>query len=201
MSDRPSCRLPDRPLDWRGPAANGTCQGPPDPARDRPNPPAIAVPFWPPDLPFDPHWVAQWEALELPDRAAGADAPGRAGTAQFCHNGAPHDGDRPTARPAPDRSAANPLPPGELWEFKTVSTRRDLLRDPATFYRLCREEARAGWTLHEKCSDRQARFKRPAFLRSAIDPDRLPFDPYRTVYAPRQLGQRLAIALEHRYSI
>ncbi len=68
------------------------------------------------------------------------------------------------------------------WEFKIVRANRELFRDPGVFQRLCKEEAEAGWIMLEKLDDRRVRFKRPIALREILQPDYLPYDPYRTHY-------------------
>lgn len=68
------------------------------------------------------------------------------------------------------------------WEFKIVRADRDLFRDPHVLKQLCEEESAAGWILLEKLDDRRIRFKRPLALREIINPEVLPFDPYRTHY-------------------
>lgn len=68
------------------------------------------------------------------------------------------------------------------WEFKIVRASRDLFHDPATFQKLCEEEAISGWILLEKLDDRRVRFKRLIALRELIDAQQLPIDPYRTHY-------------------
>ena len=65
-----------------------------------------------------------------------------------------------------------------------MRAKRDLLRDPMIFQRLCKEEELAGWILLEKLDDRRARFKRPIALREIINPEFLSFGPYRSYYGP-----------------
>lgn len=81
------------------------------------------------------------------------------------------------------------------WEYKIIRTRRNLLANPAVLHRLCQEEAKAGWVLLEKFDDRRVRFKRPVSARVEIDPNSLPFDPYRSTYNIRFNPMRVAIAL------
>lgn len=80
----------------------------------------------------------------------------------------------------PERPSADPQLVG--WEFKIVRANRDLFHKPASFQRLCEEEAMAGWILLEKLDDRRVRFKRLIALRNVIDAQQLPFDPYRCHY-------------------
>ena len=85
-----------------------------------------------------------------------------------------------------ERSNTPDLPPADHqlvgWEFKIVRANRDLFHKPAVFQRLCQEEAMAGWILLEKLDDRRVRFKRLIALRDIIDPQKLPYDPYRCYY-------------------
>ncbi len=81
------------------------------------------------------------------------------------------------------------------WEFKIVRAKRNIFRDPAVFQQLCEEEAQAGWVLLEKFDDHRVRFKRPIALREIINPDGLPFDPYRTVYSSTGDGARVGMAI------
>lgn len=81
------------------------------------------------------------------------------------------------------------------WEYKIVRAKRPIFGNPATFARLCREEALAGWILLEKFDNRRVRFKRPLHLREDLDASTLPFDPYRTQYrSPWQPRWGLGIA-------
>ncbi|HAG79698.1 MAG TPA: hypothetical protein DCL61_00710 [Cyanobacteria bacterium UBA12227] len=81
---------------------------------------------------------------------------------------------------SPDLAPADPQLVG--WEFKIVRASRDLFHKPEVFQRLCQEEAMAGWILLEKLDDRRVRFKRLIALRDIIDPQKLPYDPYRCHY-------------------
>ncbi|MFP4410336.1 hypothetical protein [Coleofasciculus sp.] len=80
----------------------------------------------------------------------------------------------------PEQPSVDPQLVG--WEFKIVRSHRDLFHKPAVFQQLCEEEALAGWILLEKLDDRRVRFKRLIALRNIIDPQQLPFDPYRCYY-------------------
>jgi hypothetical protein len=81
------------------------------------------------------------------------------------------------------------------WEFKIVRAERDLFRDPAVFKQLCEEEESAGWIMLEKLDDRRIRFKRPIALRQIMNPDVLPFDPYRTHYGASSRGKTWLVAI------
>jgi hypothetical protein len=81
------------------------------------------------------------------------------------------------------------------WEFKIVRAKHNIFRDPAVFQQLCEEEAQAGWVLLEKFDDHRVRFKRPIALREIINPEGLPFDPYRTSYSSTGDGARVGIAI------
>lgn len=81
------------------------------------------------------------------------------------------------------RNSPRPLPKfQEELEYKIVRASSDIFRDYGVFQQLCEEESRAGWSLLEKLDDRRVRFKRPVELRKTIDPEELPFDPYRSHY-------------------
>lgn len=80
----------------------------------------------------------------------------------------------------PEQPSVDPQLVG--WEFKIVRSHRDLFHKPTVFQKLCEEEALAGWILLEKLDDRRVRFKRLIALRNIIDPQQLPFDPYRSYY-------------------
>lgn len=103
---------------------------------------------------------------------------------------------------APDNAIANGNPnsdrnPDDLtvWEYKIVRASSDLFRNPAIFYKLCREEAEVGWILLEKLDDRRVRFKRPIGLRDVPRPNLPPFDPYRTHYGPMSNAMTWAAAI------
>ncbi|MGL6283470.1 MAG: hypothetical protein ACRC2J_13805 [Microcoleaceae cyanobacterium] len=70
------------------------------------------------------------------------------------------------------------------WEYKIVRSNSDIFRNPEIFYRLCQEEAQAGWILLEKLDDQRVRFKRSYIKRDSINTKNLAFDPYRTQYGP-----------------
>jgi len=87
----------------------------------------------------------------------------------------------------PEQPSVDPQLVG--WEFKIVRSHRDLFHKPAVFQKLCEEEALAGWILLEKLDDRRVRFKRLIALRNIIDPQQLPFDPYRSYYGSSWTAQ------------
>lgn len=87
----------------------------------------------------------------------------------------------------PEQPSVDPQLVG--WEFKIVRSHRDLFHQPAVFQQLCEEEALAGWILLEKLDDRRVRFKRLIALRNIIDPQQLPFDPYRSYYGSSWTAQ------------
>lgn len=74
------------------------------------------------------------------------------------------------------------------WEFKIVRASRNLFRHPATFHRLCQEEAEQGWILLEKLDDHRVRFKRPVAMRDLFKSEVPRFDPYRTHYGSESHG-------------
>ncbi|NET57486.1 MAG: hypothetical protein F6K47_15375 [Symploca sp. SIO2E6] len=107
-----------------------------------------------------------------------------------------------TKRPTPGRfrsssSSHDESTDQELvgWEFKIVRASRDLFHDPATFRRLCEEEASTGWILLEKLDDRRVRFKRLIALRDFMDGQQPNHDSYRTHYGNTLTPLHLAGAI------
>ena len=99
-----------------------------------------------------------------------------------------------------EEEAMTPYTPEDLakYEFKFVRASTAAFRNPATFQRVCAEEALSGWSLVEKFDNYRLRFKRPIAARNNPVPPGV--DPYRTTYGISQ-GALAAITVAITFAV